>query len=292
MENIKDILQEKAQDILTEETLQQIEEAFNKKVQLHVEAALVKQDDEYANKLEHLLEAIDIDHSKKLDKVVEAIDKNHSEKMIAVVEKYSKALTEEASEFKSDIVNKVSKYLDIYLEKLVPQKSINEAVKNKRSAKMLSELRGVLAVDAALQKNAIKDAIVDGKARIDESTAKVNEISSAAEKLAKENARLKSQLTLERKCLELSEDKAAFCKKVLSGKSAKFINENFDYTLKMFDKNHEEHLEVLHEQAKRQNSVSKDVDRPTQVISESAKQQSKKSENPYFNAYLGELGKY
>lgn len=290
MENITDILQEKAQDILTEDTLQQIEEAFNKKVQLHVEAALVKQDDEYAAKLEHLLEAIDLDHSKKLDKVVEAIDKNHAEKMIAVVEKYSKALTTEAAEFKSDIVNKVSKYLDIYLEKLVPQKSINEAVKNKRANKMLSEMRKVLAVDAALQKQAIKDAIVDGKSRIDESTAQVDEMSATLNKLAKENAVLKAQLTLESKCSDLSEDKAAFCKKVLTGKSAKFINENFDYTLKMFDKNHEEHLEVLHEQAKRQNSVSKDVDRPTQVLKES-KQQTE-AENPYFNAYLGELGKY
>jgi len=290
MENIKDILQEKAQEILTEETLQQIEEAFNKKVQLHVEAALVKQDDEYSAKLEHLLEAIDTDHSNKLDKVVSAIDKNHSDKLIKLVEKYSKALTTEASEFKGDIVNKVSKYLDVYLEKLVPQKSINEAVKNKRSAKMLSEMRKVLAVDAALQKNAIKDAIVDGKTRIDESTAKVDEISAAAEKLAKENARLKSQLTLEQKVSELSEDKAAFCKKVLTGKSAKFITENFDYTLKMFDKSHEEHLEVLHEQAKRQN-VSKDVDRPAEVITEST-EQSKDGDNPYFNAYLGELGKY
>jgi hypothetical protein len=290
MENITDILQEKAQEILTEDTLQQIEEAFNKKVQLHVEAALVKQDDEYAAKLEHLLEAIDMDHSKKLDKVVEAIDKNHAEKMIAVVEKYSKALTTEAAEFKNDVVNKVSKYLDVYLEKLIPQKSINEAVKNKRSAKMLSEMRKVLAVDAALQKNAIKDAIVDGKARIDESTTQVNKMSATLDKLAKENAVLKAQLTLESKCSDLSEDKAAFCKKVLTGKSAKFINENFDYTLKMFDKNHEEHLEVLHEQAKRQNSVSKDVDRPTQVLKES--RQPVKEENPYFNAYLGELNKY
>jgi hypothetical protein len=290
MENITDILQEKAQDILTEDTLQQIEEAFNKKVQLHVEAALVKQDDEYAAKLEHLLEAIDLDHSKKLDKVVEAIDKNHAEKMIAVVEKYSKALTTEAAEFKNDIVNKVSKYLDIYLEKLVPQKSINEAVKNKRANKMLSEMRKVLAVDAALQKQAIKDAIVDGKSRIDESTAQVDEMGATLNKLSKENAVLKAQLTLESKCSDLSEDKAAFCKKVLTGKSAKFINENFDYTLKMFDKNHEEHLEVLHEQAKRQNSVSKDVDRPTEVIKESTEQSG--TENPYFNAYLGELGKY
>ena len=67
---IKEILQEKAQEILTEETLQQIEEAFNEKVNLQVEAALVKQDDEYSNKLENLLEAIDIDHTKKLNKIV------------------------------------------------------------------------------------------------------------------------------------------------------------------------------------------------------------------------------
>jgi hypothetical protein len=291
MENITDILQEKAQEILTEETLQQIEEAFNKKVQLHVEAALVKQDDEYAAKLEHLLEAIDMDHSKKLDKVVEAIDKNHAEKMISVVEKYSKALTTEAAEFKNDVVNKVSKYLDIYLEKLVPQKSINEAVKNKRANKMLSEMRKVLAVDSALQKQAIKDAIVDGKSRIDESTAQVDEMSATLNKLAKENSALKAQVTLESKISDLSEDKAAFCKKVLHGKSAKFINENFDYTLKMFDKNHEEHLEVLHEQAKRQNSVSKDVDRPAEVISESTEQTAEDG-SPLFNTYLGELGKY
>jgi len=290
MENIKDILQEKAEGILTEETLNRIEEAFNSKVKLHVESALVKQDDEYAAKLEHLLEAIDIDHSKKLDKVVEAIDKNHSDKMIKVVEKYSKALTTEANEFKTDIVNKVSKYLDIYLEKLVPQKSINEAVKQKRSANLLSELRKVLAVDAALQRESIKEAIVDGKNRIEESSSKVEEMNDIINKLYKDNQALKTRLTLEEKCVDLSKDQAVFVKKVLGGKSAKFINENFEYTLKMFDKNYEEHLEVLHEQAKKQNSVSKEVDRPVEMITES--KESKVDSDPFFNAYLGELNKY
>ena len=77
MDKITDILQEKADGILTEGTLKAIENAFNKKVSLHVEAALVKQDDEYSAKLEHLLEAIDVDHTGKLDKVIAAIDKNH-----------------------------------------------------------------------------------------------------------------------------------------------------------------------------------------------------------------------
>ena len=58
----------------------------------------------------------------------------------------------------------------------------------------------------------------------------------------------------------------------------------------MFDKNHDDHLEVLHEQAKNQNMVTKEVDRPVQVLKESTANQQ--PENPYFNAYLGELNKY
>ncbi len=288
---ITDILQEKANGILTESTLKQIENAFNKKVSLHVESALVKQDDEYSAKLEHLLEAIDVDHTSKLDKVVGAIDKNHGEKLISVVEKYSRAINEEAHTFKSDLVGRVSKYLDLYLEKLVPQQNINEAVKNRRSNKVLREMRRVLAVDAALQKNSIKDAILDGKTRIDESVEKLDESTAIVERLQRENAALKSRLTLEEKVSDLPEDKAAFCKKVLHGKSYRFINENFDYTLKMFDKNHEEHLEVLHEQAKTQNTVTKDVDRP--VIEESV-QSPKEDFNGHapLKTYMGELGKY
>ena len=291
MDKITKILQEKADGILTEDTLKAIETAFSKKVALHVESALVKQDDEYSAKLEHLLEAIDVDHTGKLDKVVGAIDKNHSEKFITVVEKYSKAINEEAVTFKNDLVGKVSKYLDIYLEKLVPQRSINAAVKNRKSNKVLHEMRRVLAVDAALQKDSIKGAIVDGKARIDASIDRLSESNAMLERLAKENAILKSRLTLEEKTANISEDKATFCKKVLNNKSAKFINENFDYTLKMFDKNHEEHLEVLHEQAKSQNTVTKDVDRP--IIEERVQQpQDKYADHRPLETYMGELGKY
>ncbi len=290
MDKITNILQEKADGILTEDTLEAIETAFNKKVALHVESALVKQDDEYSAKLEHLLEAIDVDHTSKLDKVVGAIDKNHGGKLIAVVEKYSHAINEEAVTFKNDLVGKVSKYLDIYLEKLVPQRSINAAVKNRKSNKVLHEMRRVLAIDAALQKDSIKGAIIDGKRRMDYSIDKLNESTAMLERLAKENAILKSRLTLEEMTANISEDKAIFCKKVLYNKSAKFISENFDYTLKMFDKNHEEHLEVLHEQAKSQNTVTKDVDRP--VIEEKVESQELYADHRPLGQYMDELSQY
>ena len=41
---------------------------------------------------------------------------------------------------------------------------LEEAVNNKRSANILAEVRKLLAVDMALAKNEIRDAIVDGKA--------------------------------------------------------------------------------------------------------------------------------
>ena len=72
-----DQLKEATKDILSEDSLKEIETAFNEavndKVQLHVEKALLEQDEAHAAKLTELLEAVDSDHTKKLEKLVEAI---------------------------------------------------------------------------------------------------------------------------------------------------------------------------------------------------------------------------
>ena len=76
---IKDII---PQNLVSEESLNEIETAFNNRVKIHVEQALTTQDELYAKKLESLLEAINTDHCAKLTKVVEAIDKNNAAKQI------------------------------------------------------------------------------------------------------------------------------------------------------------------------------------------------------------------
>ena len=72
MKDIKSILKEATQDLLSEDVLKEIEDAFNttvsEKVQIHVTKALTEQDEDYSKKLEHLLEAIDADHTNKLEK--------------------------------------------------------------------------------------------------------------------------------------------------------------------------------------------------------------------------------
>jgi hypothetical protein len=76
-------------------------------------------------------------------------------------------------------------------------------------------------------------------------------------------------------------------KKMLTGKSAKFIVENFDYTLSLFNKSEEARLKTLKNEAITE-TVATTVDRP--VIEESVAELDEA--DPSFNLYLSELKKY
>jgi len=293
MAKINDILSEATKGILTEDVLKEIEAAFNTSVneraQLHVEKALTEQDADYSKKLETLIEAIDTDHTNKLKKVVEAIETDRANKLKAVVVKYEKALNNEATSFKSSIVNEISNYLDLYLEEKLPTASINEAVKNKKAVALLESLRNMLSVDMAVAKDSIRDAIVDGKHKLDEAASQLEVAQKEVAKLTEENKKLSAALVLEEKLSTLQEDKKAYVKKVLGNKAAEFIKENFDYTVKLFERTENERLATLKTEAVAE-AVATQVDRP--VIEEKASTPVSKESDPYFNAYMGELKKY
>jgi hypothetical protein len=294
---VNEILKEATEGMLTDETLELIEEAFNSAVgeraQLHVEKALIEQDEEYAGKLTKLLETIDGDHSAKLQKVVEAIDKNHAQKLATIVKKYTSQLNEEAEEFKTDIVSKVSNYLELYLEEAVPAEEIKEAVKSKKAQGLLEQLRNTLGIDFALSQDAIKEAVMDGKKQITEATKTNVVVATENDQLKEQLANTQSELILERMSAELPEAKKNYIHKILSDKGPDFIKENFDYTLKMFDKSEEERLEQLQEEATEDRKIK--VDRPTvnDIVSESTEVQADKNHesHPIFNQYMDELSK-
>jgi len=303
-QKFQEMLKEVTKDILSEDSLSQIQEAFDSAVQervdLHVEKALVEQDDQYAGKLEKLLEAIDNDHCNKLEQLVEAIDTNHAQKLQLIVNKYKTALNEEAVELKESLIDNISNYLELYVEKSLPMEHIQEAVNNKRARSVLGELRQVLAVDGVLGKQSIANAIADGKHQIDESTA-IARKKAKENKLLKENLdRAQAELILERKSVGLPERKKEYVRRVLDGKSAEFITENFDYTLQLFEKDDINARNSLREQAKQSRAVSKkNVDvivenkQPEQApIQESASNLDDTANDPMFNTYMGELGKY
>lgn len=290
--NISEVLKEATKDILTEDVLKEIEAAFDvaveQKALIHVEKALNEQDEDYSKKLETLIEAIDADHTKKLQAVVEAIDADRSAKLSQIVKKYEAALVSEASEFKSTLVDQISNYLELYLEEKLPLAEIQEAVNNKRANSVLNEIRNMLSVDMALAKESIKDAIVDGKSRLDEAAGQLEAATKQVNELQSKLKVTESELVLEKRISSLEEAEATYMKKMLTGKSAKFIAENFDYTLGLFSKSEEERLNGLKTEAFTE-TMATTVDRP--VIEESVEEDVAES-NPKFNLYLSELRKF
>lgn len=292
---ISNLLKEATQGILTDQTLDQIQEAFdtavNERVKIHVEKALTEQDAEYTAKAEQLLEAIDEDHSKKLERVVEALDANNTAKLQMVIKKYQNIVNEQAVQFKSDLVERISDYIDLFIESKIPKKSIEEAVKNQKARMILNNLRESLAINSALMNESLKDALLDGKSQIDSYKESSSKLESEVQELKESLAKAKAALVLEQKTSTLSPKKKEYAQRVFEGKSPKFIVENIDYTLSLFDKKEEERLKTLKNEAFEQRKVKQD-----RVILEEDTQepvQQQKQENfTHVHNYLNELGKY
>lgn len=303
---ITEQLKKVASDVLTDDTLEGIETAFNEAVEskseelaaLRVDKALVEQDEEHAVKLEKLLEAIDADHTSKLEKVVEAINKNHAEKLLKVVEKCQTEVQEDAGEFKESVVDNISNYLDLYLEKAVPVQDIQEAVKNQHAVRVLENLRKALSIDTALSNEQVREAVIDGKKQIDEATDQQAKL-AAENKVLREKVKVReAKLALEKLTDGLPASKKRHMYKVLDQKDADFINENFQYVLEMFEKTELDKLNVLKEEATEGKKIA---DRPVaekqEIVEETVDQQIEQStpgaeQNNLFNNYMGELNKW
>jgi hypothetical protein len=277
---IKDII---PQNLLSEESLNEIETAFNNRVKIHVEQALTTQDELYAKKLEALLEAINTDHCAKLSKVVEAIDKNNAVKLVKVVEKYERELNNGADQFKNQLVESLSTYLDTYIEELIPAESINEAVRNKQALAVLEGLRKTLAVDSALMTESIKEAVIEGKQQIDEAKQQADTLVAENANLKKEIDTLQKAIFIESNTSKMSPNKKEYVKKILQEKDITFVKENFDYISKLYDKKEAEQTEVIKEQALNNRVVKHDA--PKVVVEQTTKK------DPFINSYLTELNR-
>ena len=217
MSDIKTILGEATNGALNEEVLSEIEKVFeakvNDRVEIHVEKALQDQDELYSTKLEQLIEKIDGDHTEKLERVVEALDSDRAEKLKLVIEKYETALNDDATSFKTSLVESISDYLDVYLEETVPTESVQEAVKNTKAVKVLESLRSHLAVDSALEKESIKEAVVDGHKQINEANEKLESVVEENAQIKKELEQTKAQYLIENKSAKLDSKAKKFVEK-------------------------------------------------------------------------------
>jgi len=259
MKNQKELLPESVKEVLTEETISSIETAIKEKVTLSVEAALATQDELYAEKLQELIGAIDKDHTSKLKRVVEAVDRSNANKLLKVVSKYETELNKGAAKFKSTLVESISDYLEEYIEEAIPSQAIEEATKNRTAMEVLTNLRKVLAVDSSLMSESVRDAVVDGKKQIDDLTQRLQQVEKENTLLKEAYTKTKADLLLESKTAKLPQKKAEYLRKVLGDKTPKFIEENFEYTARLFDKKEKERLDIIKEEAFTNRKVKADA---------------------------------
>lgn len=128
----------------------------------------------------------------------------------------------------------------------------------------------------------VKGAVVDGKNQITDLTEKVAKL-EAENTIIKENYnKVKANLILENKTSHLTAKKKDYLKKVLGDKSPKFIEENFDYTLRLFERKDQDRLNMIKEEAFDNRKVKADA--PQEIQKESTAR--------YNNPYVDELQRF
>jgi hypothetical protein len=295
--NIKSLLENLDKNVISEETATAIAEAFetavNEKVEsrvkLEVEEVSSKIDEDHAEKLKKLLEAIDTDHTEKLEKVVDTINNDHTQKLETLSSYYKTALNEKAEDFSKKMVEQVSNFLDIALEKAIPQAQLNEAVSNVYARKKLDEIRNLVGIDQEHIDGSIKNAITEGKSKIDELTEKLNESYKENDVLSSKITIIESKSILEQKTQGMPKTKKDFVYKLLNDKESSYIQENFNYVVEMFERSEEETATKLADEAKQKaQTLDASVPKAKSVISE-----SKAEDKPLglVNEYLSELNR-
>lgn len=293
--NLKAILENLDKSIISEETATAIAEAFetavNEKVEsrvsLEVENAKTQIDEDHAIKLEKLISAIDTDHCEKLEKVVESINIDHTTKLEKLAGFYRKALNEKAEDFSNKMIDQVSNFIDIYLEKAVPAEQLEEAVANTFARTQLDKIRSIVGIDQDFVDSGIKTTIAEGKKVVDALNEKLNESYKENEALLEKLKSIETSVILETKTSGMPSAKKNFIVNLLSDKESSYIEENFNYVVEMFERSEQEAASELVSEAKA-SAKTRDAKIPTtSVVTESVTN----SNDNIVSGYLSELKK-
>jgi len=296
MNKFKEILNQVSDDVLTEETKTAIISAFDEavnsrvdeRVQLEVQEALTQLDEDHSKKLEALLEQIDEDHSKKLQKVVKKIDEDHVEKLQQIVERYESMMKTEAEGFRNQLVDEISNYMELYIDKMIPMKQIAEATENAQAKNIVEEIKKLVSIDEEFITNNIKEALEEGREKINTLHKELNEAVKENVKLNQNLKSVKADLILEQKTKNMPAQKKNYIVKMLDSKSPEYITENFDYVVEMFEKAESDEVEVLTEEAKKESASVKVAPPASELIDESVTDSQEESNNGSLD-YLSEL---
>lgn len=272
---MKEVLDLVQPDVLSEEAKAEILTAFEaavaeqvkEHVELEVENAIVKLDEEHAVQLEKLLKAIDADHSEKLQRLLETIDTDHCKKLQYILDRQKALLTEDAQQFKDQLVTQLKSYLGLFLDKAVPKADIVEAVQNKQARLKLEQMRSMLSIDDDFVNESIQSAMTESKTELEGLKEELNENLKENIKLSQEVKAVKAELLIERATVNFPKEKRDRISQTLKGKDPEYITENLDYVVKMYDRDQEMLQEKVADAGKKESkTLSAKLDVPPSVV--------------------------
>lgn len=279
-------------DIISDDLAKKITDMFNEavsrqvdsRVGLEVENELAKMDESHADMLQKLMDSMDRDHTAKMKSLLEAMDRNYSKKLVTVAEKYEKELHESAVALQKDVTNKISTFLEMYLDKTFPKEMLIEACNNSRAVQQLAKIREVAGMDASFIDTSVKEAIREAHDKMETLGKQVAERDEAIRKLNEAHRISEAQLMLERKCAGLTPEKREFIKSRFAGKSANDIEANFDYVVEMFNRDERDRRESQRLRSVNESkTVTAKIDRPkNKVVTEKVEDRT--------NDFSGESG--
>jgi hypothetical protein len=271
---------------LSDESLVAIQEALEGKIDLAVEAALQEQDDVYAEKLQNLVTSIDKDRTQKMKKVMESFDKYTSAKLIKVVKKYEREQETDLKGFKQNILESLNEFIGEFINETISKEDLAQAVKNKTAYAVLENMRKVLAIDSAVMNQAVAAPIIEGKQEIDKLRKENDELKKSVKLLTEDRNNAQIKLLLESKTAKYPETKKNFIKKALGDKSLKFIQENFDYTVRLFENQEKKQLRNIADQAVEDRKHKPDFVKEQKIVEEKVN-----NDKEQYDPYIEELKK-
>ena len=294
---IKEQAYEKALTVVNEK-IKALDEDHSGKLQTIVEKlkeknrkSLEAQDADHARKLNEIVKRLDHDHTVKVRRLVEAIDEDHSNKLKTVVESidadHSKKLSRIVEHFKTPVADKklvdgISDYLDVYLEKTLPKKKlVNEARLNKLE-KFYRSIREMAMVNDKFVQTEIREAIEDASGQLSRKDAEIDRLMMEKAELTNRMKSIEARNLLSEKCQNLPPSLAAFLQTRFEGSTKEEIEGKFNEAVEAFKKE-----EKIKRNKIVENSADKAKVKNPVTITEGTDLSTKKEEIPFATDMAG-----
>lgn len=240
--SITDILSSVGKDIFTEETLGQIESAFTEavdtavadRIQLRLDEELKNVDKKQTDLLKKVVAALE----EKRKRDIKAVSEQNAAALNAVVARYDQIVNETAVKHRDALFEQLDAYLDEHLEAAIPTEQLKQLAENRYAQGLLKKASEILGINESVVTAEVRESILEGQRML-------NAVQEQNKRLKSEIESLKGVTTLHEKLKGLPAAKRDFILEKLDGKSADFVERNFDFVSKEFDKNQETQRESI-----------------------------------------------